>query len=710
MLDPSGLNVRVAPRGWSPRNIDAFVEEITSSPRAPPSPLPDKQPAHNLQNDIAVLMRKCAQGEAAGLTGSISVSVKLHLKTLPDSSKTWYAHVSVNDNVVLTTNTYEVGVHQSTEGQDPCDWLLPVPIIVRGADPVQLLVETSLHDDVKNTRIEFVSATDASNGIPTCKGTVLTKHASVEPGLPVDICYRIDSWNVCITLNPVNNKKFPAMVPLVKAGATKNDIYKRLGEHTTTIKTWVGSIAQEVRNVADDLRHPRVDYKMSVADIEKLASSSVQLYEFTKVLHATIHVHPGSPIFDMIKNEEHGQAELQDLVRMNNNAAVSIVMKDAANFNVQIPSDKKVAEDLLVLTKAQISLGTLVQYGANYHMQHSNERQIATLQQVVLSDDSNMKELLLQRHKVVAALGDSSSMKNSELHTQSVLTTRGLFHALDAFDYVIREIAHYLFGISTRPTWFTHLFLLKEWCAFANVDNKTQALIEGMISSAWSLRHENSVGTGRREIPDQIICQHYLAQLSEQYTYSKYQVAIANDSYQQYSSAANRPLMLSVDPTFFTTAAPEASIGEQFVNNVLAGMTNLHMIPLQVSQCTQQTIADFRKRNAGDSAHMDGRDEITLRLRLVCGIWKPDSPLRILWENVVSGAQSAGLVQYVGTIPNIPGKDGLVKPDQKLLTLADEMGGSEALVSGGHKSPLYTHFDKDGLKLLLQFLLTGESE
>ena len=139
-------------------------------------------------------------------------------------------------------------------------------------------------------------------------------------------------------------------------------------------------------------------------------------------------------------------------------------------------------------------------------------------------------------------------------------------------------------------------------------------------------------------------------------------------------------------------------------------MINLHMILLQVSQCTQQTIADFRKRNAGDSAHMDGRDEITLRLRLVCGIWKPDSPLRILWENVVSGAQSVGLVQYVGTIPNIPGKDGLVKPDQKLLTLADEMGGSEALVSGGHKSPLYTHFDKDGLKSLLQFLLTGESE
>ena len=168
-----------------------------------------------------------------------------------------------------------------------------------------------------------------------------------------------------------------------------------------------------------------------------------------------------------------------------------------------------------------------------------------------------------------------------------------------------------------------NMLKLPVFCCGAHVDNETQALVGGIIENAMRLRHENSVGTRRREIQDQIIRQKFIAKLSDDFLgYSRIRngvkerlyVPIASESYQQYSSASNKSQLLSVHPTLFTTGAPAASIDEQIVNNLLAGMTNLQMIAVGVYRYTHKTMTDFRKRIAGDSAHLSAKDKTTLRL------------------------------------------------------------------------------------------------
>ena len=711
MLDHSGLNVPVAPRGWSPRNIDAFIEEMSSSPRAPlPPPYRDKRTTEEkwtkpkMEDSFAVLLQQCSKGDSAGLTGDIHVYVKVHMNKR-NGLKVRYAEMFVGEFLVFRTETFEVHIH------DESDWLGPVSIIMGGSGPVNLIVETSLHDDDnddgKNT-LEFERATDTCEHITTCNGNVVTKHPSVEPDRPFDIYYTIDNWKMSITLMPCNKNSanYIAMVPYAKASETSDEI----------CKIWKGEMNGLIEDVGDIAnvkpkshgKNSNVQVVKTAADLERLGLVVIQLSECMLSLYSQTHLDADSKQLKMIADEEHDIEDVSNIVRSSGvygpEAPISIEKNTVSIKEKQWPSVNVVIQNLRAVNESDLSLEIYMEYAVHWKMRHGSASEIATLNQVVLSADSNLNELLSLRHRVCAAISKNSSVQNKEIHT--VLTIRGLFHALDAVDYVIREIADYLYGISTRPTFSSHSFLLKEWCAIAHVDNETQALVGGIIENAMRLRHENSVGTRRREIQDQIIRQKFIAKLSDKFLgYSRIRngvkerlyVPIASESYQQYSSASNKSQLLSVHPTLFTTGAPAASIEEQIVNNLLAGMTNLQMIPVGVYRYTQKTMTDFRKRIAGDSARLSAKDKTTLRL--VCGIWKLESPMHDFWENVVSGGHNARLLQHVRHIPDLAKQDHV-----KLLTVS--MGGNDALVTGGYEP----HFDKAGLCLLCQFLLTDEKE
>lgn len=647
MSNQSGLDVSVAPTGWGPE----------SSPRhagahRPALPKPGQNGSDRRSSAQASLQRiprmlqQMHAGDETG--GEILVSVVVYIKNTSDTTKSWYAHVTIDGWCVLKTDTYEI------EFQASSLWLATVPIVLRGPATHSVKVQTRVESSGEGIGLRHVGDPmlgQEATAAKSCAGLtgVATRHTSLVPGQPIHVYYAITDqrmmhgeWPAHIILNPVDPKKFknPVFVSLQDELNLQHDIYETWSACGSALTAEVGNI-----NTAPVLTAPR--YLQT--DWNDLVVHTDHLYEYMEKLYATLHLTRTSPLIEMMQTPEHHTAEIighyrtgpSDIAPNASEAPTSCVVARLESFAARerVPDMRLVIAKLVRVKEERFTRFTIediVRAGLG-------EREALDMHTVALAENSNLHQLETLRHRVCRKLVNGHVLQNKD--NANVMTLRGLFMALNCVDNCIVQNTDYMFGLTRRRRACMHMYLLAEWYSREHVDDATQTTLNGICEEAMHLCPGPSRGSRKTEIRNQILSVRYLNELSREYEIYKkpwsastksneLKLQIAHTHCQKY---ANVPAVsLSVHSNFFASAQ-EANSGVQMWDLLLEGYMHMDLVPLCAYSYIRDATASMRVRIAGDSTRMDAADTAT-RLR-ICNIFRQDSPFRILAFHAVIGAQ-----------------------------------------------------------------------